>query len=77
MTIHQSSEPSYSAIRLGRPPSPSAWMTGWKNGWDQPTSTAARMGHDFGHTAFLALIVVAVIVFILARMTRRTGGAGS
>lgn len=74
MTINLSSEPSYSG--LGRPPYPSAWMTGWKNGWDQPTNTAARIGHDFGHNVFLVLIVFAFIVF-LARMARRRGSAGS
>ena len=50
---------------------PSAWMTGWKNGWDQPTNTAARIGHDFGHNVLPALIVFALVVLFVARMARR------
>jgi hypothetical protein len=77
MTIYLSSVRSYSGTWLARPPSPSAWVRGWKNGWDQPTNTAARTGHDFGHNAFLVLIVFAVIVFFFARMARRRGSAKS
>jgi ABC-type dipeptide/oligopeptide/nickel transport system permease component len=51
--------------------SPSAWMTRWKNGWDQPTNTAARLGNDFGHYVLPALVVFAVVVFFVARMARR------
>ena len=75
MTIYLSSGRSSSGTWLARPPSPSAWVGGWKNGWDQPTNTAARIGHDFGHSLFLALIVFAV-VFFFARMARRRGSAG-
>ena len=32
--------------------SPSAWMTGWKNGWDKPTNAAARIHHVFGHNMY-------------------------
>ena len=71
MTIYLSSGRSYSETWRPRPPSPYAWVRGWKNGWDQPTTTAARLGHDFGHNVFLALIVFAVIVFFFARMARR------
>jgi len=46
-------------------------MTGWKNGWDQPTNTAARIGHDFGHNVLPALIVFALVVLFVARMARR------
>jgi len=70
MTINLSSEPCYSGTRLGRLPSPSAWVTGWKNGWDQPANTAART--TSGTTCFLAWIF-AVIVFLVARMARRRG----
>ena len=76
MTVHLSSEPSYSGTWLERLPSRSAWMTHWKNGWDQPTSTAARIGHDVGHSMFLALIVFAVIVFF-ARMACRWASSES
>jgi hypothetical protein len=51
--------------------SPSAWMTGWKNGWDQPTNTAARLGHDFGHNVFPALIVFALVIFVVVKLARR------
>jgi ABC-type dipeptide/oligopeptide/nickel transport system permease component len=46
-------------------------MTRWKNGWDQPTNTAARLGNDFGHYVLPALVVFAVVVFFVARMARR------
>ena len=49
-------------------------MTGWKNGWDQPTNSSARIGHDLGHyvlpTLFLVLIV-ALAVLLVARMALR------
>jgi hypothetical protein len=51
--------------------SPSAWMTGWKKGWDQPTNTAARIGRDIGHNVLPALIVFALVVLFVARMARR------
>ena len=51
--------------------SPAAWMTGWKSGWDQPTNTAARLGYDFGHNVFPALIVVALAVFFAVKLARR------
>lgn len=71
MTIHLSSEASCPGSGLGRPPSPSVWITGGKNRWDQPTSTVARMGHDFGHNLVPALVVFAVVVFLVARTARR------
>ena len=54
---------------------PSARMTGWKNGWDQPTNTAARLGHDFGHNVLPALIVFAFVTFFVAKLGLRTGWA--
>jgi hypothetical protein len=51
--------------------SPSAWVTDWKNGWDQPTNTAALIGHDFGHNVLPALIVFALVVLFVARTTFR------
>ena len=55
--------------------SSSAWMTGWKNGWDQPTNTAARLGHDFGGHDFgrnvLPALIVALVVLFVARMALR------
>jgi hypothetical protein len=50
---------------------PSVRMTGWKNGWDQPTNTAARLGHNFGHYVLPALIVCAFVVFFVAIMARK------
>ena len=51
--------------------SPSAWMTGWKNGWDQPTNTAAHLGYDFGHYMLPGLIVLAFVVFFIAKLARK------
>lgn len=50
---------------------PSARMTGWKNGWDQPANTAARLGHDFGYNVLPALIVFAFVTFFVAKLSRR------
>jgi hypothetical protein len=49
----------------------SARMTGWKNGWNQPTNTAARLGQDFGHNVLPALIILAFVVFFAAKLARR------
>jgi hypothetical protein len=54
---------------------PSARMTGWKNGWDQPANTAAGLGHDFGHNVLPALIVFAFVTFFVAKLGRRRGWA--
>lgn len=70
MITHLTSEPSYSATSLGRPPSPSAWITGWQSGWNQPANTAARLGQDFGHNVLPALIICAVISLFVARIAR-------
>jgi hypothetical protein len=48
-------------------------MTGWKNGWDQPTNTAAGLGYDFGHYMLPGLIVLAFVVFFVAKLARRRG----
>lgn len=50
---------------------PSVRMTGWKNGWDQPTNTAARLGWDFGHYVLPALIVFVFVVFLVVKLARR------
>lgn len=50
---------------------PSARMTGWKNGWDQPTNTAARLGYDFGHNLLPALIVLGFVVLFVVKLARR------
>ena len=42
-----------------QPLSLSQWSTCFKYGWSEPTTTAARLGHDFGHSALSALIVLA------------------
>jgi hypothetical protein len=67
MTTHLGPEPSYCQVHFGRPLTPSQWTTCFKYGWDEPTSTMARLGHDFGHNVLLALIVLAVIVFLVMR----------
>ena len=67
MTTHLGPEPSYCQVHLGRPLTPSQWTTCFKYGWDEPTSTMARLGHDFGHNVLLALIALAVIVFLVIR----------
>jgi hypothetical protein len=54
---------------------PSARMTGWKNGGDQPTNTAARLGHDVGHNVLPALIVFAFVILFVAKLGRRRGWA--
>jgi hypothetical protein len=61
-------EPSYCNIHLGTPLTPSQWMTCWKYGWNEPTTTlVARIGHDFGHDVLPVLIILAVIVFVAVR----------
>ena len=53
---------------------PSARMTGWKNGWDQPANTAARLGHDCGYNVLPALIVFAFVTYFVAKLSRRRAG---
>jgi hypothetical protein len=67
VTTHLGPEPSYCSVHLGRPLTPSQWATCWKYGWDEPTTTMARLGHDFGHNVLLVLIALAVIVFLVMR----------
>lgn len=67
MTTHLGPEPTYCKVHLGAPLVPSQWMTCWKYGWDEPTTTMARLGHDFGHNVLLVLIALAVIVFFVTR----------
>jgi hypothetical protein len=62
-------EPAYCTIHLGRPLTPTQWMTCWKYGWDEPTS---RIAYDFGHNVLPVLIILAVIAFLVMRSTRRT-----
>ena len=54
-------------IHLGRPQTPSQWMTCWKYGWNKPTTLMARIGHEFGHNMLPVLIILAVIVFVVMR----------
>jgi len=65
-------EPSYCKIHLGRPLTPSQWMTCWKYGWNEPTSLMARIGHDFGHNVLPVLIILAIIVFVVMRIMSKT-----
>jgi hypothetical protein len=61
-------EPSYCTIHLGKPLTPSQWLTCWKYGWNEPTTTlVTRIGHDFGHDVLPVLIILAVIVFVVIR----------
>jgi hypothetical protein len=53
--------------------SPAAWMTSWKNGWNQPANTAARLGYDFGHNVLPALIIFAIVIFSVVKLARRRG----
>jgi hypothetical protein len=65
-------EPSYCKIHLVRPLTPSQWMTCWKYGWNEPTSTLmARIGHDAGHNVLPVLIILAIIVFVGMRIVSR------
>ena len=69
MTSHLSS-PGTSPM-ISHLSSASAWKTGWKNGWHQPTTTAAHLGYDFGHNVFPALIVFALVIFVVVKLARR------
>jgi hypothetical protein len=65
--------PSYCAGRtpLSKPLNPAQWATCFKYGWNEPTTTAARLGHDFGHSILPALIVLAVIWLVVRAVIRR------
>jgi hypothetical protein len=65
-------EPSYCKIHLGRPLTPSQWMTCWKYGRNEPTSLMARIGHDFGHNVLPVLIILAIIVFVVMKIMSKT-----
>jgi hypothetical protein len=67
VTTHLGPEPTYCKVHLGAPLTPSQWTTCWKYGWDEPTTTMARLGHDFGHNVLLVLIALAVIVFLVMK----------
>lgn len=73
MTTHLDPEPSYCVGRtmLSKPLSLSQWSTCLKYGWNEPTTTAARLGHDFGHSALPALIVLAIIFVAVRALIRR------
>jgi hypothetical protein len=65
-------EPSYCTVHLGAPLSPSQWTTCWKYGWNEPTSTMmSRIGNDFGHNVLPALIILAVIAFLVIKSVSR------
>jgi hypothetical protein len=65
-------EPPYCKIHLGRPLTPPQWATCWRYGWNEPTTLMARIGQDFGHDVLPALIILAVIVFLVMRSISRT-----
>jgi hypothetical protein len=71
VTAHLGPKPSYCTIHL-RPLTPSQWMTCWKYGWDEPTSTVAHLGRDLGHNVILVLIVLAVIVVVVLKSASTT-----
>ena len=63
-------EPSYCTVHLGAPLSPSQWTTCWKYGWNEPTMMS-RIGYDFGHDVLPALIILAVIAFLVIKSVSR------
>jgi hypothetical protein len=42
-----------------------------KYGWSEPTTTTARLGHDFGHIVLPALIVLAIIFVVVRALIRQ------
>jgi hypothetical protein len=48
-------------------------MAGWKNGLNQPSGRAASLGYGFGHNVLPALIVVALVVFLVVKLAHRRG----
>ncbi len=54
-----------------------SWAQKWKCGWNEPTATAAHAGYFTGHDVLPALIVLAVVVFLVAGAVRRRRKAGA
>jgi hypothetical protein len=73
VTTHLGPEPSYCTRLMGEPLTPSQWTTCWKYGWNEPTTTVARIGQYFGHHVSPVLIVVAVIFVAVIVITRPSG----
>ena len=73
MATYPAAEPSYCADRslMSKPPTPSQWATCVKYGWDEPTTTLGRLGHDFGHSVLPTLIILAVIYLAIRFLFRR------
>jgi hypothetical protein len=71
MTTSLGPEPSYCKLHLGAL-TPSEWATCFKYGWDEPTTLAARIGHDFGHDVLSVVIILAVIAFLIVKAMIRT-----
>jgi hypothetical protein len=68
--------PSYCVGRIlpAKPLTPSQWVTCWKYGWDESTTTASRFGYDFGHNVLPALLVLAVIILAVIVLARSIAG---
>jgi hypothetical protein len=75
-TLAHGPEPSYCVGRIlpAKPLPPSQWATCWKYGWDESTTTASRLGYDFGHNALPALLVLAVIILAVIVLARSMAG---
>lgn len=54
-----------------------SWAQKWKCGWNQPTTTAAHAGYFTSHHVLPALIILAVVVFLVARAVRGRRKAGA
>jgi hypothetical protein len=71
MATYFASQPScVGRTLLSKPPTLSQWLTCAQQGWDEKTSTAARLGLEFGHTVLPALIVLAVIFLAVRALIR-------
>jgi hypothetical protein len=72
MTTHLGPEPSYCVGRtpLSKQLNLSQLSTCLKYGWSEPT-TAARLGHDLGHSVLPALIVLAIIFVAVRALVRQ------
>jgi hypothetical protein len=51
------------------------WQQRWNCGWNKPVSpTVAQSGYDFGHTLLPALVVLAVVIFLVRVAKKRKKG---
>ena len=74
MATYPAAEPSYCADRslMSKPPTPSqSGNLRGVAGWDEPTTTLGRLGHDFGHSVLPTLIILAVIYLAMRFLFRR------